>query len=170
MCWYKHNACQCLQASLPWPRVAEACTQQGRDWHICTNTVQLVGSCVFYLVHPHTKHLQEVIFYVANNNVSALLCCVSTCALGLIQPHARLDYLPPGASLITSSAYHPKKTKSQANVHVAKKESTVSAVSSWQGTVDKHITSKDQILQALIRYFWWYRMLSWTPIPYSRRS
>ena len=28
------------------------------------NTVKLVESCVFYLVHPDTKHLQEVTFYV----------------------------------------------------------------------------------------------------------
>ena len=25
-----------------------------------TDTVKLVGSCMFYLVHPDTKHLQEV--------------------------------------------------------------------------------------------------------------
>ena len=29
-----------------------------------TDTVKLVGSCVFYLVHPDTKHLQEVTLYV----------------------------------------------------------------------------------------------------------
>ena len=80
-----------------------------------TNTVKLVGSCVFYLVHSDTKHLQEVTFYVASNNDSVLLSCVTTLALGLIQPHTRLDYLPPRASLITSSTDHPKKTKSQVN-------------------------------------------------------
>ena len=32
--------------------------------------------------------------------------------LGLIQLRTRLDYLPSKASLITSSADHPKKTKS----------------------------------------------------------
>ena len=77
-----------------------------------TDTVKLVGSCMFYLVHPDTKHLQEATFYVASNNGSALLSCATTIALGLIQPHNRLDYLPPRASLITSSADHPKKTKS----------------------------------------------------------
>ena len=91
-----------------------------------TDTVKLVGSCVFYLVHPNTKHLQEVTFYVASNNGSVLLSCVTTLALGLIQPCIRLDYLPPRASLITSSADHPKKTKSQVSVHVSKQEFTVS--------------------------------------------
>ena len=90
-----------------------------------TNTVKLVGSCVFYLVHPDTKHLPEVAFYVASNNGSVLLSCMTTLALGLIQPHTRLDYLPPRASLITSSADHQKKTKSQVNIHVSKKESSV---------------------------------------------
>ena len=86
-----------------------------------TDTANLVGYCVFYLGHPDTKHLQEVIFYVASNNSRVLLSCVTTLALGLILPHSRLDYLPPRASLITSSADHPKKIKSQVNVHASKK-------------------------------------------------
>ena len=69
-----------------------------------TNTVKLVGSCVFYLVHPDNKHLQEVTFYVASNNGSVLLSCATTLALGLILPHTRLDNLPPRANLITGSA------------------------------------------------------------------
>ena len=78
---------------------------------------------MIYLVHPDTKHLQEVTFYVASNNGSVLLSCMSMFALGLIQPCTRLDHLPPRASLITSSADHPKKTKSQVSVHVSRKES-----------------------------------------------
>ena len=72
------------------------------------DTVKLVGSCMFYLEHPDTKHLLEATFYVASNNGSILLSFVTTLALGLIQPRSRLDYLPPRASLITSSADHPK--------------------------------------------------------------
>ena len=94
-----------------------------------TDTVKLVGSFVFYLVHPDTRHLQEVIFYVASNNGSVLLSCATMLAHGLIQPHTRLDYLPPRASLITSSADHPKKVKFQVNIHVSRKESEVSTVS-----------------------------------------
>ena len=62
-------------------------------------------------------------------------------ALGLIHPHTRLDYLQPRASLITSSADHPKKTKCQPAVHVSKKECS-------ESTVPKLNTSKEQILQA----------------------
>ena len=47
-----------------------------------TDTFKLVGSCVFHLIHPDTKHLQEVAFYVASNNGSILLSCVTTLALG----------------------------------------------------------------------------------------
>ena len=32
-----------------------------------TNTVKLIGSCMFYLVHPDTKYLRKVTFYVASN-------------------------------------------------------------------------------------------------------
>ena len=72
--------------------------------------------------------------------------------LGLIQPRTRLDYLPPRASLITSSADHPKKTKSSLCVQKQK----VSAQTSMQEVaaqmpkdkiaVTKLVTSKDQIL------------------------
>ena len=75
--------------------------------------------------YPDTKCLQEVTFYVASNNGSVLLFCVTTLALGLIQPHTRLDYLPPRASHITSSTDHPKKTKSQVSAHVSRRESIV---------------------------------------------
>ena len=34
-----------------------------------TDTVKLVGSCMFYLVHPDSKCLLEATFYVASNNV-----------------------------------------------------------------------------------------------------
>ena len=112
-----------------------------------TNTVKLVGSCTFYLVHPDTKHLKEVTFYVVSNSRSVLLSCATTFALGLIQPCTRLDYLPPRASLITSSSDHPKKIKYQSAIHVSRSESTVS---NQPGTVPKLITSKEQILQAYL--------------------
>ena len=113
-----------------------------------TNIVKLVGSRTFYLVHPDTKHLQEVTFYVANINGSVLLSCAFTLVIGLIEPHTRLDYLSSRASFITSSADHPKKTKFQVNVHISRQESTVSTVSKGQGIVPKCITSKRQILKA----------------------
>ena len=74
-----------------------------------------------------------------------LFYCVTTLALGLIQPCSRLDYLPPRASLITSSADHPEKTKSKINVHVSRQESTVSTMSNQ---IPKLVTSTGEILVA----------------------
>ena len=74
------------------------------------DTVNIMGTCKLYLVHPYTKKLIETIFYVATNGGS-VLSCKSTLALDFIQPRSRLDYLPPRASLITSTQDHPKKTK-----------------------------------------------------------
>ena len=85
-----------------------------------TDTVKIVESCTFHLVHPDTKRLLETTFYVAMNGGSMLLSCKTTLLLGLIQPRSRLDYLPPRASLITSAADHPKKTR--AVLHVQKQE------------------------------------------------
>ena len=75
------------------------------------DTVKTVGMYKLYLVHPDTKKLIETIFYVGTNDDSVLLSCKSTLALDLIQPRSRLDYLPPRASLITSTQDHAKKTK-----------------------------------------------------------
>ena len=108
-----------------------------------TNKVKLVVSCMFYLVHPDIKCLQEVIFYVASNSGSVLSSCGTTLALGLIEPHTRLDYLPSRASPITSSTDHPKKTKSPISVHASKKESEVS---SHRGMVSKLITTRTKFL------------------------
>ena len=82
-----------------------------------TGTVRIVGSCKFYLVHLDTKKLQDVTFFVAKNDGSVLLSCTTILALGLIHPRTRLDYLPPRASLITSSVDHPKRTRCQVAVH-----------------------------------------------------
>ena len=91
--------------------------------------VKIVGTCKLYLVHPDTKKLIETIFYVATNDGSVLLSCKSTLALDLIQPRSRLDYLPPRASLITSTQDHPKKTKqvqAPVQIHSSKQLSTQS--------------------------------------------
>ena len=58
------------------------------------DTVKIIGSCTFGIVHLHTKKLVPVTFYVANNDGSILLSCKMTLALHLIQPRSRLDYLP----------------------------------------------------------------------------
>ena len=104
---------------------------------------------MFYLVHPDSKHLLEVTFYVVSNNGSVLLSCETTLALSLIQPGSRLDSLPSRASLITSSADHPKKAKSQINVHVSKKESDMS---NHKGIVSKVITSRNKFLSLMLMF------------------
>ena len=93
------------------------------------DTVKIVGTCKLYLVHPDTKKLIGTIFYVATNDGSVLLSCKSTLALDLIQPRSRLDYLPPRASLITSTQDHPKGTKqvpAPVQIHSPKQLSTQS--------------------------------------------
>ena len=96
---------------------------------------------MLYVVHPDTKCLQEVTFYVASNNDSAVLSGVTALALGFIQPHTRLDYLPQEPALLPVVL-----TKSQISVYVSKKESEVYTVSNFKGMVSKLITSKEQIL------------------------
>ena len=113
-----------------------------------TDTVKIVGSCLFYLVDPDTKKLQEVTFYVARNDGSVLLSCTTTLSLGLIQPHTRLDYLPSRASLIKSSLDHPRKTM-KVSVHRSKKEMSSQSNNHVDAKqlIPKLITSKEQILQ-----------------------
>ena len=56
--------------------------------------------------------------------------------------------IPSVEILITSSADHPQKTKSNINVHVSIQESTVSTMSNCKGKIAKLVTSKDEILVA----------------------
>ena len=118
-----------------------------------TDTVKIVGSFQFYLVHLDIKKLQEVTFYVAQNDGSVLLSCTTTLVLGPIQPHTRLDYLPPRASLITSSLNHPKKIK-RVSIHSSRKEvfaqstKQVATVPDQQQLVPKLVKSKEEILQS----------------------
>ena len=103
-------------------------------------------------MHPDTKKLTEVTFYVAMNDGGVLLSCKTTLLLGLIQPRPRLDYLPPRASLITSTADHFKKTK--AVLRTQKQEMAAQTTKQEVATqtpvakrqVPKLITSKEMIL------------------------
>ena len=117
-----------------------------------TDTVKIVGSCMFYLEHLDTKKLMDVTFFVAVDDSSMLLSCKTTLISGFIQPRRRLDYLPPRASLITSSADHPKKTKStlcvqKQEVSTQRFTHEVAAQTPRQKyAVSKLVTSKEQIL------------------------
>ena len=56
---------------------------------------------------------------------SVLLSCRTTMELGLIRPCMCLDYLPPKASLLTSTCDQPSKTKiHKPNIHYTKEKPT----------------------------------------------
>ena len=115
------------------------------------DTVKIIGSCLFYLVHPYTKKLQGVTFYVAQNDGSVLLSCTITLALGLIQSCTRLYYFPPKASLITSSVDHPKKYK-RVSVHSSRKE--VSAQNSKQAvTVSDQQQLVSKVVTGMVKFY-----------------
>ena len=87
--------------------------------------VKIIGMCYFYLVHPKHKQLIKVLFFVAKENGSVLLSCRTTMQLGLIRPCARIDYLPPRASLLTSTCDQPSKTRThRPNIYCTKEKPT----------------------------------------------
>ena len=124
------------------------------------DTVKIIGSCTFYVVHLDSKNLLQVTFYVATNNGNILLSCRTTLAIHLIQPRSWLDYIPPRASLITGTMDHPKKTRpAPLTVHSSKQEVStqmqdmkvratkpVSTLISKKPGMNKLVTSKEQIL------------------------
>ena len=130
MFWCKHNTCKCLQVSVPGPRLYKAwATSKLEIGTYTTNKIKFVGSCILYAVHPDTQCLQLVTLHVTSQEVNVVLSCGTTLALSLIQPPT--SCLPPSASLISSSADHPMKTKNQMNVQVSKPDYTVCPVSHW---------------------------------------
>ena len=120
--------------------------------------VKIIGMCYFYLVHPKSKQLMRVLFFVAKNG-SILLSCRTTMELGLIRPRTCLDYLPPKASLIISTCDQPSKTKiHKPNIHYTKERPTmmvtpkndkISTPQSQQTKIPEDtqlITKKEQIM------------------------
>ena len=122
-----------------------------------TDTVQILGTSIIYLVHPDSKKLKEAIFYIASNEGSILLSCNTSLTLGLIHPRPRLDYLPPRESLITSSADHSRKTKAQ--FQIKKQEITLQTTNQQQDTqvtittAPKLVTSQDRIVHEYLDIF-----------------
>ena len=93
------------------------------------DVVKIVGTCYFYLVHSESKQLMKVLFFVTKENGSVLLSCRTTMELGLIRPHVRIDYLPPKASLLTSTCDQPSKTRThRPNIHYTKEKPTKMAI------------------------------------------
>ena len=70
------------------------------------------------MVHPSTKSIEAVTFFVAHNEGSVIISCTASLALGLIKPHASLDHLPPGSCILCSSADQPINDKSQLDFHM----------------------------------------------------
>ena len=86
--------------------------------------VKIIGMCYFYLMHPKTKQLLKVLFFVAKENRSILLSCRTTMELGLIRPHTHLDYLPPKARLLTSTCDQPSHNSNTQAQHPLHKRKT----------------------------------------------
>ena len=72
------------------------------------DTIKIIGTTTIYLLHPDSKKLVEMTFYIASNEGSVLLSCKTSLTLGLIQSKPRLDYLPPRVRIITSNVDHPR--------------------------------------------------------------
>ena len=49
------------------------------------DVVKIIGTCQFYLLHPESKQLIKVIFFVTKENRSVLLSCRTIMELGLIK-------------------------------------------------------------------------------------
>ena len=111
------RAMYCLMFKDPGLRKLTPCSMEIETY--MNDVVKIIGTCQFYLVHPESKQLMKVMFFVAKENGSVLLSCRTTMELGLIRPHAQLDYLPPRASLLTSTCDQPSKSKTQSQTSTA---------------------------------------------------
>ena len=115
------------------------------------DTIKIIGTTIIYLIHPDSKKLTEMTFYIASNEGSILLSCNTSLTLGLIQSRPRLDYFPPRVSLLTSNIDHPRKTKAQVQVQkqeiIAQPSSQCHNTQGTTSTMPKLVTTQDQILQ-----------------------
>ena len=99
------------------------------------DVVKIIGMCHFYFVHPESKKLMKVLFFVAKENGSVLLSCRTTMELGLIKPHVHIDYLPPKARLLTSTCDQPSKTRMhRPNIYCTKEKPNKMVTSKMDNT------------------------------------
>ena len=68
-------------------------------------------------MHPDTRCIGEVTFFVASNEGNILISCTTSLALVLIKQHDRLDHIPPEHNVISSMA-EKIKDESHLNVHM----------------------------------------------------
>ena len=109
------------------------------------HSIDLIGKCTFYMLSKATKQPIKVDFYIAKEEGSVLLSRETVFQLQLLNVKSRLEYLPPRAMLISSTADHPKR-----EVHA---QSTTSVLLSSYSTVPqentprrvKIVKSKEQI-------------------------
>ena len=96
------------------------------------------------MVHPSTKSIEAVTFFVACNERSVLISCTTSLALGLIKPHTSLDHLPPGSNIISSSADQPRNNKSQLNVHMLIEKSKTSKLTTSAKKISAVCSNQEQ--------------------------
>ena len=112
------------------------------------DTIKIIGTTTIYLLHPDSKKLLEMTFYIASNEGSVLLSCNTSLTLGLIQSRTRLDYLPPRVKLITSKLDHPRNMNEQIQVQKQVITKQPDQCHNTQSTIfPKLITIQCQILQ-----------------------
>ena len=109
------------------------------------HSVDLIGKCTFYMLSKATKQPIKVDFYTVKEEGSILFSQETVFQLQLLDVKPRLEYLPPRATLISSTADHPKR-----EVHA---QSTTSILPTSYSTVPqentprrvKIVKSKEQI-------------------------
>ena len=72
--------------------------------------IQILGKCDLYFPHPVSKQKIKATFYVTSGEGSVLLSCVTTFKLDLISVRPRLNEVPDGSIVYTSTLDTPQLT------------------------------------------------------------
>ena len=65
--------------------------------------VNILVSCNLYIIHPDTRCIADVTFFVASSEGCILISCTTCLALGMIKSHEKLDHPHPKVNIISSS-------------------------------------------------------------------
>ena len=72
--------------------------------------IQILGKCDLYFPHPVSKQKIKATFYVTSGEGSVLLSCATTFKLDLISVRPRLNEVPDGSIVYTSTLDTPQLT------------------------------------------------------------
>ena len=129
MCRCKSDANDCILLNVQGPRSKETHSLQYGNRNIHKWCSENYRYMLLLFSTSRKQTIDKSLVLCCQRKWKHPISCRTTMELRLIRPHARIDYLPPRASLLTSTCDQPSKTRThKPNIHCTKEKLTKMAI------------------------------------------